>query len=98
MTLSKLLGSSSRTLEARAPARRDSEKIDDKNFMKYVHFEGWTGKKDRVYKKVLLHQLCVAVDVAWPTSDVALTHIRARVSAILAYLCACTARADCAAT
>jgi len=37
MTLSKLLGSRSRTLEARAPASSDSERIDSENFMKYVH-------------------------------------------------------------
>ena len=47
MTLSKLLGSRSRTLEARAPARRDSEKNDDKNFMmKCVQYEGWIGEKE----------------------------------------------------
>jgi hypothetical protein len=38
MTLSKLLGSRSRTLEARAPAKRDSENIDIENFMKYVRW------------------------------------------------------------
>ena len=45
MTLSKLLGSRSRTLEASAPARRDSEKNDDKSFMKCVQYEEWIGKK-----------------------------------------------------
>ncbi len=38
MTLSKLLGSRSMTLEARAPASRDSEKIDNENFIKYVQW------------------------------------------------------------
>lgn len=38
MTASKLLGSRSRTLEAKAPARRDSEKTDNENFMKYVEW------------------------------------------------------------
>lgn len=46
MTLSKLLGFRSRTLEASAPARRDSEKNDDRNFMmKCVQYEEWIGKK-----------------------------------------------------
>ncbi len=44
MTLSKLLGSRSRTLEAMAPARRDSEKIDNENFMKYVQ---WVPRMER---------------------------------------------------
>ena len=44
MTVSKLLGSRSRTLEARAPARRDSEKIDNENFMKYVQ---WVPRRAR---------------------------------------------------
>ena len=52
MTLSKLLGSRSRTLDARAPASRDSEKIDNENFIKYVMFSGYQGcnrgKKGRV--------------------------------------------------
>jgi hypothetical protein len=48
MTVSKLLGSRSTTLEARAPARRDSEKIDKENFMKYVCSAGGTkGRKRR---------------------------------------------------
>lgn len=67
MTLSKLLGSRSRTLEARAPARRDSEKIDDENFMKYVNIcsvgtkSGAAGRKKGGFKKakVTLHQPCV---------------------------------------
>ena len=47
MTLSKLLGSRSRTLDARAPARRDSENIDNENFMKYVEWVWWSWKKER---------------------------------------------------
>ena len=38
MTTSKLLGSRSMTLEASAPARRDSEKIDKEIFMEYVRW------------------------------------------------------------
>jgi hypothetical protein len=45
MTLSKLLGSRSRTLEARAPARRDRENIDNENFMKYVQWVKREGRK-----------------------------------------------------
>lgn len=44
MTLSKLPGSKSMTLEARAPARRDSENIDNENFMKYVQ---WVEREER---------------------------------------------------
>jgi hypothetical protein len=32
------------TLEARAPARRDSENIDNENFMKYVQ---WVEREER---------------------------------------------------
>jgi hypothetical protein len=48
MTLSKLLGSRSRTLDARAPARNDRERIDSENFMKcmkYVQRGGAAGRE-----------------------------------------------------
>jgi hypothetical protein len=64
MTLSKLLGSRSRTLEASAPARRDSENIDNGNFMKYVQWVEPREEERRVdLKKVKLplHQPCVEV-------------------------------------
>ena len=38
MRLSKLLGSRSRTLDARAPASSDRERIDSENFMKCIKY------------------------------------------------------------
>lgn len=55
------------TFEAKAPARRDSEK--NKNFMKSVQYEGRVGKKvEGGYKPVGLHHPCGEVDVAFSLS------------------------------
>ena len=48
MTLSKLLGSRSRTLDARAPASNDRERIDSENFMKCVKYVQRVQRKEKV--------------------------------------------------
>lgn len=86
MMLSKLPGSRSMTLEARAPVRRDSEKIDNENFMKYVQ---WVEREESSggFKKGILplHQ---------PSGP-----SRRGLSSIFQIVTPrkCTARADCAA-
>jgi hypothetical protein len=73
MRLSKLLGSRSRTLDARAPARSDRERIDSENFIRCVKCSGRGAagrKKFRIYVEfkplICSKRYYVSDEKVWP--------------------------------